>query len=48
MNREESKNAINSIFPPTSYLGIGNKVLDQAKTDENYNNEIEVLLKKYT
>lgn len=48
VNREESKNAINYIFPPVSYLGFGSKVLDQAKVDENYNKEIENLLKKYT
>ncbi len=48
VNREEGRNAINNIFPPTSYLGYGNKVLDQMKTDDNYNKEIEGLLKKYT
>jgi hypothetical protein len=47
VNREESKKAINYIFPPVSYLG--NKVLDQAmQVDDNYNKEIEGLLKKYT
>lgn len=49
VNREESKNAINSIFPP-SYFGYGQKVLDQIKGDDeaNYNNEIEGLLRKYS
>lgn len=49
VNREEAKMVINNIFPPTSYMGFGNKVLDQQlKTDDAYNREIESLLKKYT
>lgn len=48
VNKEESKNAINHIFPPVSYLGYGGKVLEQVKQDDNYNKEIEGLLKKYT
>ena len=40
---------INYIFPPVSYLGIGGKVLEQhGKFDDNYNKEMEGLLKKYT
>jgi hypothetical protein len=47
VNREESKKAINYIFPPVSYLG--DKVLDSAmQVDENYSREIEGLLKKFT
>ena len=51
VNREEARLVINNIFPPTSYLGYGNRGgVDQQvlKTDEAYNREIETLLKKYT
>jgi hypothetical protein len=48
VNKEESKAAINYIFPPQQYLGTGAKVLDVVKQDDNYNKEIENLLKKYT
>ena len=45
---QESRSAINAIFPPQQYLGTGAKVLDQARQDEAYNKEIEELLKKFT
>eukprot|EP00347_Sterkiella_histriomuscorum_P022347 403330799 len=49
VNKEESRNAINYIFPPVQYLGYGGAgKIESAKYDDNYNREIDQLLKKYT
>ena len=47
VNREESKIAINQIFPPNYYGYAGKQVLDQVKDNQEYNEEIEGLLTKY-
>ena len=42
VNKEESRNAINYIFPPVQYLGYGGAgKIESAKYDDNYNREID-------
>ena len=46
VNKEEIRQAINMIFPPAFY-GLGQKQ-QEVKGDDNYNREIEELLRKYS
>lgn len=48
VNKEESKNVINSIFPP-QYYGYGKQGGgEQTKEDQEFNKEIDSLLRKYS